>query len=206
MLIVHAFPQYEKLPQHRLDLLFKLTENLNILTQQFIIHGSFIKCLHSEHKIDSPDSCKCLEALLSSLVTLHAIILEHRNFNFNKYKFRIKSAVRSLTMSMGVLLWQARKSNDFEDCAFVLNKLNFIYTSIKYDKVFDESCGRRIKTFDFYFDDDESSTEAEITLKKNLETFNLEEKTHQREIDPTKEELINKLYDLNLRRALNFKF
>lgn len=204
MLIVNAFPQYEELPRHRLDLLFKLTENLNILTQQIILHGDFIKFLQSNHKFGSSDSCMCLNGLISSLVTLHSIILDHTNFDFDRYKFQIKSAVRSFVMSMKVLLSQARQSKNFDDCDFVLNKMSSIYITLRHDSIYEEETGNIIKAYDFYFKSN-GSAQVDKILRNNLESLNLDEKRiESEEIDEQKEELLKKIIDMSLQRAIAF--
>lgn len=208
LLIVHAFPQYGKVPQHRLELLFKLTENLNILAHQFILNGSFMKCLLSEHKFNSPETCKCLYGLICSLVTLHTIVLDHCSVNFNKYKYQIKTAAISLVTSLSVLLRHARESKYFMDCKFILGKLSLIYNLLKHGDIYDESIGKRIKAYEFYFGND--NLQSKIILKKNLEKLNLEAKISEQKSnrgpnknDTGKERPSKQINDLSLQMIEN---
>lgn len=182
MLIIHAFPDHETLPEHRVDLLLKLSEHLNDLTLKIYLRQSDLLFLRNADKLGSQkSSCSCLEMLMSSLIALHSVLFDNLYVNFEKNKWRIKNAIQKCFSSMSVLLAKAKKSSNFHDLQFLLNKLEYLYIRMKSD-IYDN---RGMCAFDFFFS---KSSVLEESMKECLEYTNFNHMSEEQTLSGKSEE------------------
>lgn len=98
MLLLNAFPSLKEVNQERLKLLFKLTQNVNILAYLFLMQGCNMRCLQSYRKFVSDESCRCLYSVIISVTKLNKIVIDLRYKSLEHFK-RIRHAIHCFLTS-----------------------------------------------------------------------------------------------------------
>lgn len=89
LLLTTAFRFIEDVEEHNLDILYKLSLNINTLVYLLIVNESDLKFLKpkSYEAGDSKSHCKCYMFLVIAFIILNNLALRHRDVNSNKCKY-----------------------------------------------------------------------------------------------------------------------
>lgn len=130
MLLVNAFPFSKKVPEHRINDLFKLSENLNAIAYHFFTNGKNMECIENVKDFEI-NSCKCLYGLILATTSINKKVLEQRFRHNQRYSQQIKNSILSYMQSAVIFLRYTRNRPPFWDMKNVHLELNQLYLMVK---------------------------------------------------------------------------
>lgn len=115
--------------EHQIELLLELAEKINVIAYYFAFHDVDMKCVREE-LFYTPDSCDCLDGLVSCLVAIFNLFINREFMRIAKYSNQVKAIFRSQVMILYPLLNHIVRLSHFKNQFFILTKLNQIYIEL----------------------------------------------------------------------------